>query len=69
MTVNPVIKLHRHLIPRVDDLFTTLQGGKKFKKSNLSQAYQQLCLHPDSRKIVCSNKYAQGVVSVYPAAL
>ena len=32
MTVNPVAKLHRHPIPRVEDLFATLQGGKKFTR-------------------------------------
>ena len=52
LTVNPVAKLHRHPIPRVEDLFATLQGGKKFTKLDLSQAYQQLPLHPDSRKYV-----------------
>ena len=48
MTVNPVAKLHRQPIPRVEDLFATLQGGKKFTKLDLSQAYQQLPLHPES---------------------
>jgi len=57
MTVNPVAKLHRHPIPRVDDLFATLQGGKKFTKLDLSQAYQQLPLHPDSRKYVVINTH------------
>ena len=41
MTVNPVAKLHRHPILGVEDLFMTLQGGKKFTKLDLSQAYQQ----------------------------
>ena len=57
MTVNPVAKLHRHPIPRVDDLFATLQGGQKFTKLDLSQAYQQLPLHPDSRKYVVINTH------------
>ena len=57
MTVNPVAKLHRHPIPRVEDLFATLQGGKKFTKLDLSQAYQQLSLHPDSRKYVVINTH------------
>ena len=55
MTVNPVAKLHRHPIPRVEDLFSTLQGGKRFTKLDLSQAYQQIPLHPDSRKYVVVN--------------
>jgi len=50
MTVNPVAKLHRHPILKVENLFATLQGGKKFTKFDLSQVHQQLTLHPDSRK-------------------
>ena len=57
MTVNPAAKLHRQPIPRVEDLFATLQGGKKFTKLDLSQAYQQLPLHPDSRKYVVINTH------------
>ena len=69
MTINPVAKLHRHPIPRVDDLFTTLQGGKKFTKLDLIQAYQRLPLHTDSRKYVVINMHKGLVVSVYPVAL
>ena len=57
MTVNPIAKLHRHPIPKVEDLFATLEGGKKFTKLDLSQAYQQLPLHPDSRKYVVINTH------------
>jgi len=57
MTVNPVAKFHRHPIPRVDDLFATLQGGKKFTKLDLSQTYQQLSLHPDSRNYAVINTH------------
>ena len=57
MTVNPVAKLHRHPIPKVEDLFATLERGKKFTKLDLSQAYQQLPLHPDSRKYVVINTH------------
>ena len=56
MTVNPVAKLHRHPIPK-SDLFATLQGGKTFTKLDLSQAYQQLPLHPESRKYVVINTH------------
>jgi hypothetical protein len=52
MTVNPVSKLNRYPIPRIEDLFATLQGGKKFTKLDLSQAYQQLTLDQESRKYV-----------------
>jgi len=41
-TVNPVSTLDKYPIPKVEDLFTTLAGGKVFSKIDLSQAYQQL---------------------------
>lgn len=54
-TVNPVAKLDRYLIPRVEDLFATLQFGKTFTKLDLSQAYQQIPLDTESRKYVVIN--------------
>ena len=44
MTVNPVSKLHRYPLPKVEDLFATLADGKIFTKLDLTQAYQQLKL-------------------------
>ena len=32
MTINPVFKLNRYLIPKTEDLFTTLKRGKFFTK-------------------------------------
>jgi hypothetical protein len=40
MTVNPNSKLDRYPIPRIEDLFATLERGKTFIKLDLSQAYQ-----------------------------
>ena len=56
-TVNPISKLNQYPIPRVEDLFATLRGGKKFTKLDLSQAYQQLTLDEDSRKYVVINTH------------
>ena len=64
MTVNPVAKLHRHRIMRVEDLFSTLQGGKRFTKLDLSQAYQQIPLNADSRKYVVVNTH-RGSCNIY----
>ena len=36
MTVNPVSKLNRYPIPKVEDLFATLERGKTFTKLDLS---------------------------------
>ena len=39
VTINPVSQLHRYPIPKIEDIFATLQGGKTFTKLDLSQAY------------------------------
>ncbi|XP_043266601.1 uncharacterized protein K02A2.6-like [Venturia canescens] len=52
ITVNPNIKIDRYPIPRVQDLLSSLNGGKIFSKIDLSQAYQQLVLDERSRKLV-----------------
>ena len=48
---NTAIKRVRHLIPTVADISVELNGAKFFSKLDLSQAYHQLELHPDSRFI------------------
>ena len=57
MTVNPISKLNRYPIPRVEDLFATLGRGQCFTKLDLSQAYQQLQLDQESRKYVVINTH------------
>ena len=56
-TVNPVARLDRYPIPRVDDLFATLAGGRVFSKIDLSHAYQQLPLTEESKKLVVINTH------------
>ena len=56
-TVNPVSTLDKYPIPKIEDLFSTLAGGKVFSKIDLSQAYQQLPLADESNKYVRCNKY------------
>ena len=48
---NTAIKRVRHLIPTVADISLELNGARFFSKLDLSQAYHQLELHPDSRFI------------------
>ena len=45
-----MLHVDQHPIPKAEDLFATLAGGKKFSKLDLSQAYQQVLLHPDDCK-------------------
>ncbi|XP_049520472.1 uncharacterized protein K02A2.6-like [Dermacentor silvarum] len=40
-TVNPCLEVDRYPLPKVDDLFTALSGGKHFSKIDLNRAYQQ----------------------------
>ena len=56
-TINPVSKLDRYPIPKVEDLFAKLSGGKTFTKLDLSQAYQQLLLDDDSKKYAVINTH------------
>lgn len=55
VTVNPVSKLDRYLIPRVEHLFAKLRAGKYFSKVDLSHAYQQHPLNENSRHYMVIN--------------
>ena len=56
-TINPVSKLDRYPIPKIEDLFASLAGGQSFTKIDLSQAYQQLLLDDDSKQYVVINTH------------
>ena len=51
VTVNQVSKFDRYPIPKIEDLFAKLSGGTLFTKRDLSQAYQELMLDEESKKI------------------
>ena len=57
VTINPVSKLDRYPIPKVEDLFARLRKGRYFSKLDLSQAYQQLPLDEHSKKYVVINTH------------
>ena len=57
VTANAISKLDNYLIPKAEDLFTTLGGGEKFTKLDFKQAYQQLLLHDDSKKYTTINTH------------
>ena len=52
LTVNASSKLEQYPIPRVEDLFSALSGGKYFSKLDMSPAYQQIELEEDSKQFV-----------------
>ena len=55
VTINPLLKVDQYSLPKAEDLFATLAGGQRFTKLDLSQAYLQLELHPDSMKYCTIN--------------
>ncbi|KAK6319814.1 hypothetical protein J4Q44_G00089210 [Coregonus suidteri] len=57
ITVNHCILPEEYPLPNAEDLFATLAGGKIFSKLDLSFAYQQLKLDPESEQYLTINKH------------
>ena len=57
VTVNQSLNVDQYPLPKADDLFDVLAGGKKFTKLDLSQAYLQLPLDPESKKYCTINTH------------
>ena len=55
LTVNSALKTEVYPLPRIEDLFASLSGGKVFSKLDLSHAYQQLKLDKESQKYCTIN--------------
>ena len=59
LTANQASNLDRYPIPRIEDLFAKLAGGKMFTQLDMSQAYQQLLLDDQSKKYVVINTHRE----------
>ena len=57
LTVNKVAKLDTYYLPKVDDLFSQLAGGKCFSKLDLAYAYLQIALEEESKQYVVINTH------------
>ena len=57
VTINPVLDVDRYPLLKPDDLLTSLTGGQKFSKIDLSQAYQEIKLGDESQKYVTINTH------------
>ena len=57
VTINPFLIVDQHPLPKPEELFSSLSGGQKFSKIDLSHAYQQMVLEEDSRKYVVINTH------------
>ncbi|KAL0202697.1 hypothetical protein M9458_000715, partial [Cirrhinus mrigala] len=57
LTVNRVSTLEKYPVPRVEDLFALLDGGKQFTKLDMSHAYQQIIMDENSKKYLTVNTH------------
>ena len=57
LTINQAAKPDVYPLPRVEDLFATLAGGKSFTKLDLAEAYQQIPLDETSKQYVTINTH------------
>ena len=55
VTINPQMLVDQHPIPSIDELLSHLNNGQKFTKLDLSDAYLQVDLDDDSKKLVVIN--------------
>ena len=73
VTVNSHLQVDQYPLPKPDELFTALVGGKHFTKLDLKHAYQQMLLDEESRKLVTINthkglyRYTRLPVGIAPA--
>lgn len=57
VTLNKQLVVDKYPLPRIEELFSKLHGGKKITKLDLSQAYNQLKLTHDSQMLTCVNTH------------
>ena len=59
VTINRADKIDRYPIPRIEELFASLSGGKQFSKLDLSHAYLQITLDALSCRLVTINTHRE----------
>ena len=57
VAVNPVLDMDQYPLPKLEDIFATLAGGKHFTTLDLSHAYNQFIMDEESRKYVTINTH------------
>ena len=63
VTLNPVLDIEQYPLPKPENLFATLAGGKKFTKIDLTNAYLQLPWNEQSKKLCTVNTH-KGLFSI-----
>ena len=57
VTVNPQLKVDQYPLPRIDDIFASLGGGKHFSKIDLRSAYLQMEMDNESKTLLTLNTH------------
>ncbi|GFT25680.1 uncharacterized protein K02A2.6 [Trichonephila clavipes] len=57
VTLNPDLIVPQHPLPRLDEIFGSLNGGKQFTKLDFKHAYLQMKVHPESQKLMTINTH------------
>jgi len=68
LTVNKLAKLDTYPLPKIDDLFSQLAGGKQFSKLDLAHAYLQIALEEESKQYVDINTH-KGLYQYKPPSI
>ncbi|GFX79426.1 uncharacterized protein K02A2.6 [Trichonephila clavipes] len=57
VTLNSNLIVPQHPLPRLEEMFGSLNGGKQFTKLDFKHAYLQMKVHPDSQKLMNINTH------------
>ncbi|XP_035997531.1 NACHT, LRR and PYD domains-containing protein 3-like [Fundulus heteroclitus] len=57
VSINPVLRTVQYPLPRIEDIFSSLAGGEKFSKIDLSQAYLQMEVEESSKRFLAINTH------------
>ena len=68
VTINQVSQVESYPLPRVEELFATLSGGKQLSKLDSAQAYLQITFSRRFKR-VCNYQYIKGVVSIQQVSI
>ena len=57
VSINPHLEVNKYPLSHPEEIFTALNGGEKFTKLDLSEAYLQIALEEQSRNLVVINTH------------
>ena len=55
--MNPELQAEQYPLPPIEDIFAKINGGQKFSKIDLRQAYHQLEVEEDSKEYLTINAH------------